>query len=52
MFIPESFLEEVRLVGIIIKLLEDVFESAVILLQDGVLSTHVKRVVSVKSILE
>jgi len=52
MLIPESHLLECRLVLGLVDLLEDVLETTVVLLHDGVLGAQVKREVALDGILE
>jgi len=51
-FIPQPFLQELRFVGIIVQVLEDVLEPSIILLKDSILCAQVQRIVSVQGILE
>lgn len=50
--VPHSVGLEVLLVVRIVNFLENVLESAIVLLHDGVLGAHVKRVVSLLGVLE
>ena len=51
-FVPQFLSFELFLVGGFVDALEDVLESTVIFLQDGVFGGHVERVVSLDGVLE
>jgi hypothetical protein len=51
-FIPELTFLELCLIVLVVDLLEDVFESTIVLLQDGVLGRQVQRVVALDGKLE
>lgn len=46
MLIPNLLLLESLLIGLLVNLLEDVLEPAVVLLEDGVFGGQVKRILS------
>ena len=48
--VVDLFLFELRFVVALVNLLEDVFEAAVVLLEDGVLSAQKKRIATVQSV--
>lgn len=52
MLVPDLLGLEVLLVGGLVDLLEDILESTIVLLEDGVLGAHVERKLLVKSQLE
>ena len=52
MFIPQFFLLEYLLVLFIVKFLENIFETAIVFLQNCVFGGEVERVVALESILE
>lgn len=52
MFIPEFLFLKFLFIGLFIYLLENIFESTVVSLQDSVFSTQIKWIVSIKSVFE
>lgn len=52
MLVPDLLGLELRLVGGVVELLEDILETAIVLLEDGVLGAHVERELLVNGKLE
>ena len=52
MFIPQFLGQELALILGVIQFLEDILESSVVFLQDGVFGGHVEGIVSHQSVLE
>lgn len=50
--IPEFLLLELGLVGVLVEGLEDILESTVIFLEDGIFSGHVEGIVAAKGVFE